>query len=71
MFGYGIVTNYGHLADTLVQPGQKVLRGNQVGTVGMSGRTTGPHLHYEIWLNGTPVNPRKFILDAYDQVSSL
>ena len=60
--GYGIVTRYGHNAHNLVQPGQKVKRGDQIGTVGTSGRTTGPHVHYEVWVNGHPSNPRKFIL---------
>ncbi len=60
--GYGVVTRYGHNAQNMVQAGQKIKRGEQIGTVGMSGRTTGPHLHYEVWLNGRAVNPRKFIL---------
>mgnify|MGYP003329273700 CR=1 FL=1 len=62
-YGYGIVTRYGHNAQNMVQAGQKVTRGDQIATVGMTGRTTGPHLHYEIWVNGRAVNPRKFILD--------
>lgn len=61
--GYGVVTRYGHNHQNLVQPGQKVLRGDQIGTVGSSGRTTGPHLHYEIVVNGKTENPKKFILD--------
>ena len=61
--GYGVVTCYGHNHQNLVQLGQKVLRGEQIGTVGSSGRTTGPHLHYEIVVNGKTENPRKFILD--------
>lgn len=65
--GYGIVTRYGHNAHNLVQPGQKVKRGDQIGTVGASGRTTGPHLHYEVWVNGNPSNPRKFILSLGEQ----
>ena len=65
--GYGIVTRYGHNAHNLVQPGQKVTRGDQIGTVGASGRTTGPHLHYEVWVNGHPSNPRKFILGLGEQ----
>ncbi|MEZ4744132.1 MAG: M23 family metallopeptidase [Bdellovibrionota bacterium] len=56
--GYGIVTRYGHNAQNMVQVGQKIKRGEQIGTVGMSGRTTGPHLHYEIWVNGRPVDPK-------------
>ncbi len=65
--GYGIVTRYGHNAHNLVRPGQKVRRGDQIGTVGASGRTTGPHLHYEVWVNGHPSNPRKFILGLGEQ----
>lgn len=65
--GYGVVTRYGHNAHNLVQPGQKVKRGDQIGTVGASGRTTGPHLHYEVWVNGRPTNPRKFILGIGEQ----
>ncbi|NRA44675.1 MAG: M23 family metallopeptidase [Oligoflexales bacterium] len=63
-YGYGIVTRYGHNAQNMVQAGQKIKRGEQIATVGMTGRTTGPHLHYEIWVNGEAVNPKKFILDT-------
>ena len=62
--GYGIVTRYGHNAENLVQVGQRVGRGEQIATVGMTGQTTGPHLHYEIVLNGLVVNPQRFILDS-------
>ena len=61
--GNGIVSRYGHNAQNMVRPGQKVRRGQQIGTVGMTGRTTGPHLHYEVLVNGRNVNPRKFMLD--------
>jgi len=61
--GYGIVSRYGHNAQNLVQPGQSIKRGEQIATVGMSGRTTGPHLHYEVIVDGRPANPKKFILD--------
>jgi murein DD-endopeptidase MepM/ murein hydrolase activator NlpD len=61
--GFGVVSRYGHNAENLVQPGQKVNRGEQIATVGMSGRTTGPHCHYEVILNGNAVDPRKFILN--------
>lgn len=61
--GYGIVSRYGHNADNLVQVGQRITRGEQIATVGMTGQTTGPHLHYEVVLNGLTVNPQKFILD--------
>ncbi|MCX6131176.1 MAG: M23 family metallopeptidase [Proteobacteria bacterium] len=61
--GFGVVSRFGHNAENLVQPGQRVARGDQIATVGMSGRTTGPHLHYEIILNGNAVDPSKFILN--------
>lgn len=62
-YGSGIVTRYGHNAENLVEVGAKVRRGDQIATVGMSGRTTGPHLHYEVWVNGKATNPKKFILN--------
>lgn len=62
-YGYGIITRYGHNAQNMVRIGQKIRRGEQIATVGLSGRTTGPHLHYEVWVNGAAVNPSKFILE--------
>lgn len=59
--GYGIVTRYGHLSRYAVRAGQKIKRGDVIGYVGATGRTTGPHLHYEILINGQPINPRKFL----------
>jgi len=61
--GYGIKTRYGHLAKILVKAGEVVKRGHVVGAVGNTGRSTGPHLHYEVRVNGVPQNPRKFILE--------
>ncbi len=61
--GYGIISRYGHNAENLVQIGQRIKRGEQIATVGMTGQTTGPHLHYEVVLNGMTANPQKFILD--------
>lgn len=60
--GYGIVTGYGHNSQNMVHPGQKVKRGDQIATVGTTGRSTGPHLHYEIIVNGKHSDPKKFIL---------
>lgn len=62
--GFGIATHYAHCAELLATVGQRVNRGDQIGTVGMTGRTTGPHLHYEVTVNGQKKNPRKFILES-------
>ena len=61
--GGGIVTKYAHLQRATVKPGQWVKRGEVLGYIGMTGRTTGPHLHYEVRLNGVPVNPMRYILE--------
>ena len=59
--GYGVETLYGHMSGWAVAPGQHVARGDVIGYVGMSGRATGPHVHYEVHLNGVPVNPYKYL----------
>ena len=59
--GHGIATRYGHLSGFAVAPGQHVHRGEVIGFVGLSGRSTGPHLHYEVRINDTPVNPYKYL----------
>jgi murein DD-endopeptidase MepM/ murein hydrolase activator NlpD len=61
--GYGITTNYAHLNDILVREGDTVKRGDKIGTIGISGRTTGPHLHYEVRINGVPMDPKTYITD--------
>jgi murein DD-endopeptidase MepM/ murein hydrolase activator NlpD len=59
--GYGMATKYGHLSKIFVTVGQEVKRGQVIGAVGMTGKTTGPHLHYEVIVNDTPVNPTKYL----------
>ncbi len=61
--GYGVKTRYGHLAEVHVRLGERVVRGQKVAAVGNTGRSTGPHLHYEVRVNGIPENPRKFVLE--------
>ena len=63
--GYGYSSRYGHLRAFHVKPGERVKRGDILGFVGSTGRSTGPHLHYEVRLNGKPVNPLEYILDAF------
>jgi murein DD-endopeptidase MepM/ murein hydrolase activator NlpD len=59
--GHGISTRFGHLSNFAVASGQHVHRGDTIGYVGLSGRSTGPHLHYEVRINDTPVNPYKYL----------
>jgi murein DD-endopeptidase MepM/ murein hydrolase activator NlpD len=59
--GYGTVTKYAHLSAIAVEPGQKVRRGQKIGALGSSGRSTGEHLHYEVEINGVPVDPRQYL----------
>jgi len=61
--GYGVKTRYGHLSEVFVRLGDRVSRGDKVAAVGNTGKSTGPHLHYEVRVNGIPENPRKFILE--------
>ncbi len=61
--GYGITTVYGHNSENIVVKGQSVKRGQPIAKVGNSGLSTGPHLHYEIRINGTPVDPLYYVLD--------
>lgn len=61
--GYGLVTRYGHLSEISVEPGDEVQRGDVIGKVGSSGRSTGYHLHYEVRVDGKAVNPLAYMLD--------
>ncbi len=61
--GHGMVTKYAHLRKILKKTGDEVKRGEKIGEMGNTGRSTGPHLHYEVHLNGVPVNPKDYILN--------
>jgi murein DD-endopeptidase MepM/ murein hydrolase activator NlpD len=63
--GFGFTTLYGHLQDFMVDLGDEVHRGDQIGTVGNTGRSTGSHLHYEVHEDGKAKNPLYFILDRF------
>lgn len=71
--GYGFETLYGHMDKISVQPGQEIKRGQQIGTVGSTGTSTAPHLHYEVIKNGEKINPMPYCLDGLtpDQYQSL
>ena len=62
--GGGIETWYAHMSKLYVHTGQEVRRGELLGAVGMSGRVTAPHLHYEVHVNGRPMNPYQYLANA-------
>jgi murein DD-endopeptidase MepM/ murein hydrolase activator NlpD len=68
--GHGITTRYGHLSGFACTLGERVHRGDVIGYVGLSGRSTGPHLHYEVRINDTPVNPYKYLRITTAQLGS-
>ena len=61
--GFGYITRYAHLQKIIVKRGQKISRGQLLGTLGNTGRSTGPHLHYEVLFNNKPVNPMYYYFD--------
>ena len=60
--GYGVVTKFAHASKLLVKTGQRVQRGQRIALVGNTGLATGPHLHYEVHVNGRPVDPLRYVL---------
>lgn len=66
--GYGYLTRYAHNSAITVKVGDKVDKGDTIAKVGSTGRSTGPHVHYEVLVNGIPVNPLKFMLDDDEDI---
>jgi murein DD-endopeptidase MepM/ murein hydrolase activator NlpD len=66
--GHGFKTRYGHLSAISVAMGQQVAVGQRIGAMGSTGRSTGTHLHYEVWVNGRPQNPLRFVKAGDDYV---
>lgn len=62
--GYGYKTLYAHMHAITVKEGQRVKKGQKIGIVGSTGTSTAPHLHYEVWKNGQPVNPIDYVMDG-------
>ena len=62
--GNGLVTRYAHASRLLVKQGDIIKRGQRIALVGTTGRSTGPHLHYEVHVNDQPVNPKPYLLDG-------
>ncbi|HEY6159096.1 MAG TPA: M23 family metallopeptidase, partial [Gemmatimonadales bacterium] len=60
--GFGLVTRFAHCSKILVARGQSVKRGQKIALVGSTGLSTGPHLHYEVWVNHKPVDPMKYVM---------
>jgi murein DD-endopeptidase MepM/ murein hydrolase activator NlpD len=63
--GWGIYTGYWHQSEAYVSPGDFVQEGQVIGAVGSSGRVSGPHLHWELWVNGVPVDPMQWVLQDF------
>jgi murein DD-endopeptidase MepM/ murein hydrolase activator NlpD len=68
--GHGVKTVYGHMSGFAITVGDEVRRGQVIGYIGMSGRSTGPHVHYEVRIQSVPVNPHKYLRMTMDQLAT-
>ena len=68
--GHGVKTVYGHMSGFAITAGDEVRRGQVIGYIGMSGRSTGPHVHYEVRIQNVPVNPHKYLRMTMDQLTT-
>jgi murein DD-endopeptidase MepM/ murein hydrolase activator NlpD len=64
--GWGVFTGYWHQTEQYVQVGDFVSAGQVLGTIGSTGRVTGPHLHWELWVNGVPVDPMQWVQQSFN-----
>ncbi len=69
--GHGIKTLYGHMSGFAVAAGDQVRRGQVIGYIGLTGRSTGPHVHYEVRIQNIPVNPHKYLRMTMDQLNQI
>ena len=67
--GHDLITVYAHMSSVAVLPGQHITRGQIIGYVGQTGRSTGPHLHYEVRVHNVPVNPHKYLRMTYEEAA--
>ncbi|MGV2437612.1 MAG UNVERIFIED_CONTAM: M23 family metallopeptidase [Anaerolineae bacterium] len=63
--GWGVYTGYWHQNEIYVQLGERVQVGQVIGTIGSTGRVTGAHLHWEIWVNGVPTDPMQWVQESF------
>ncbi|NMC53043.1 MAG: M23 family metallopeptidase, partial [Chloroflexi bacterium] len=63
--GHGVFSGFWHQSEILVSVGDTLSAGQQIGLIGTTGRSTGPHLHWEVWVNGVQVNPYDWVVNAY------
>jgi murein DD-endopeptidase MepM/ murein hydrolase activator NlpD len=68
--GFGLTTRYGHLSDFKVTPGDTVLRGEIIGSVGATGRATGAHVHYEVWAGDRTINPMRLLAESRPETAN-